>query len=89
MRLVLDRIEKTQNGERIAVFEGDKDFYNILDKNMPEDFFNLLNVGMIIDAEIINDSLISPEILIDETDQKRNEMKSRLSNLFNRNKDKK
>ena len=89
MRLVLDRIEKTQNGERIAVFEGDKDFYNILGKNMPEDFFNLLKVGMIIDAEIINDSLISPKILIDETDQKRNEMKSRLSNLFNRNKDKK
>lgn len=89
MRLVLDRIEKTQNGERIAVFEGDKDSYNISEKNMPGDFFNLLKVGMIIDAEIINDSLISPEILIDETDQKRNEMKSRLSNLFNRNKDKK
>ena len=45
--------------------------------------------AFLCDAEIINDSLISPEILADETEQKRNEMKSRLSNLFNRNKDKK
>ncbi len=86
MKLILDRIEKTQNGECIAIFEGDDASYDILEKNMPKDFFVSLKVGMIIETEIINDSLISPKILVDETNQKREDIKSRLSNLFNRNK---
>ena len=86
MRLVLDRIERLQDGEKIAVFEGDTASYDILEVNMPKDFANLLEVGMIIDAEITDGKLVSPKILTDETNKKREEMSTRLNNLFNRNK---
>jgi len=86
MRLVLDRIEKTQKGERIAIFECGNDQINISEENMPFGFIDKLNAGMIIEAQIVNNTLNSPKILYKETDEKQNEMNTRLSNLFNRNK---
>ena len=86
MRLVLDRIEKIQNGKRIAVFEcGDK-LLDIHENNMPDGFIDELAIGMILEAEIKDERLISPLILLEETDKKHKEMKSRLDNLFKRKK---
>lgn len=86
MKLILDRIEKTQNGKIVAVFEGDNALYNITEANMPNEFINSLEVGMIIEAEIVENKLISPKFLHEETENKRKEMNKRLSNLFNRKK---
>ena len=65
---ILDRIEKTQNGKIVAVFEGDNALYNITEANMPNEFINSLEVGMIIEAEIVENKLISPKFLYEETD---------------------
>ena len=86
MRLVLDKIEKTQNGNKIAVFEGENTTYEFFETNMPDGFLESLRVGMIIEAEIVDGSLACPSILIEETNKKREEMSSRLKGLFNRNK---
>ena len=86
MRLVLDKIEKTQNGNIIAVFEGENTTYEFFETNMPNGFLESLKVGMIIEAEIVDGSLVCPNILIEETNKKREEMSSRLKGLFNRNK---
>ncbi len=86
MKLILDRIEKTQDGKIVAVFEGDNALYNITEANMPNEFINSLEVGMIIEAEIVENKLISPKFLYEETENKRKEMNKRLSNLFNRKK---
>lgn len=86
MILVLDRIEKTQNGKRIAIFENGDSFFNIHEDNMPPEFINELKTGMILEAEIKDNILISPIILINETEEKQNEMNNRLNKLFDRNK---
>ena len=86
MRLVLDRIEKMQNGKRIAVFEYKDKSFDILENNMPAGFIDELSAGMILEAEIKDKMLLSPVILLEETEKKHNEMKSRLDNLFKRNK---
>lgn len=86
MRLVLDRIENTQDGKKIVVFEGDTASYDILEENMPVGFIESLEVGMILEADIVDGNLMSPRILADETNKKRQNIKSRLNNLFNRNK---
>ncbi len=86
MRLILDRIERTQNGKRIAVFECEDSFINIHEDNMPLGFINELKAGMILGAEIEADKLLSPKILYEETEKKQKEIKNRLNNLFNRKK---
>ena len=86
MKIVLDRIEKTQNGNRIFVFDGDKETYNIGENDIPKDIINELKVGMMIETEIIDGKLSSPTLLIDESNDKIDEMNSRLNNLFKRKK---
>lgn len=86
MRLVLDRIEKTDNEQRIAVFECGSSLYSIYENDMPYGFINQLKAGMIIEAEIKDDTLISPRILYKETEEKQQIMNDRLCKLFNRNK---
>ena len=85
MRLILDRIEKNQEGKRIAVFECGENSYYITEDNMPLGFIENLKNGFIIEADVVNDLLINPEILFEETEKKQKEMKNRLNNLFNRN----
>ena len=85
MRLILDRIAKNQEGERIATFECGEASYYISEENMPVGFLDSLKSGMIIEAEVVENSLINPEILYEETEKKQKEMKNRLNNLFNRN----
>lgn len=86
MRLVLDKIEKKENGERIFVFEGNNSSYCITENKIPKDIIHSLKVGLILEADIRNEELCSPKILIDETNKKTEEMKSRLTSLFNRKK---
>ncbi len=86
MRLILDRIEKMQNGKRIAVFECGESFFNIHEDNMPAEFMDELKSGMILEANIESDFLVSPIILYKETEEKQKEMKNRLNGLFNRKK---
>ena len=85
MRLILDRIAKNQEGERIATFECGEVSYYISEENMPVGCLDSLKSGMIIEAEVVENSLINPEILYEETEKKQKEMKNRLNNLFNRN----
>ena len=86
MKLVLDRIEKTQEGKRIAVFENGDSFINIHEDNMPSGFIDELKAGIIIEAELIDNTLYAPKLLLKETEDKHKEMSSRLNSLFNRNK---
>ena len=81
MRLVLDKIEKTQNGNKIAVFEGENTTYEFFETNMPDGFLESLRVGMIIEAEIVDGSLVCPSILIEETNKKIGEIMDRLNVL--------
>ena len=86
MRLILDRIEKTQNGKKIAVFEMEDKMIKIDENNMPRGFIDQIEIGDIIEAELDGNKIISAKVLKEETQEKRKEMKSRLSNLFNRKK---
>lgn len=86
MKLILDRIEETQGGKKIAVFECGDNFYNIHEDNMPLGLIKEIQCGTILEAEIEDGNLLSPKILYEETEIKQNEMKNRLKNLFNRNK---
>lgn len=86
MRLILDRIEKTQNGKKIAVFEMEDKMIKIDENNMPSGFIDQIEIGDIIEAELDGNKIISAKVLKEETQEKRKEMKSRLSNLFNRKK---
>ncbi len=86
MRLVLDRIEKIENGKRVAVFECENTMLSICEENMPPKFIDDLKSGMILESEVENNTLISPVILYEETENKQKEIKKRLNNLFNRKK---
>lgn len=86
MRIVLDRIETNQAGKRIAIFEKGEEFIIISEDNMPKDLINTLEVGDIIEVEIVENKIISAKLLKEETENKRLEMKARLSNLFKRKK---
>lgn len=86
MRIVVDRIEENQNGEKIVAFEID-DKIVFLDKNdLPEGLIDTLSVGNILEAEYKNGKILDAKILKDEEEAKRKEMKSRLFALKNRNK---
>jgi hypothetical protein len=86
MRMILDRIEITQSGQKIAIFEKDEEFISISEENMPKGLINTLEVGDILEVEIVENKIIFAKVLKDETESKRSEMKSRLSNLFKRKK---
>lgn len=86
MRIVVDRKEENQNGEKIVAFEID-DKIVFLDKNdLPEGLIDTLSVGNILETEYENGKILDAKILKDEEEAKRKEMKSRLFALKNRNK---
>lgn len=86
MKLILDRIEKNQNGEKIAVFECGDTFYYITEANMPQNALLKLSVGDIIEADLKENRILSLTVLSEETEKKQEEMNTRLKNLFNRGK---
>ena len=86
MRLILDRIEKNKNGEKIAVFEIGDEYVSIDEKSMPKNLINDLTPGIIIDADYDNGVIKNVTLLTELTIEKKKEMSSRLNKLFNRNK---
>ena len=86
MKLILDRIEKNQDGKRIAVFEMGDEFINVNEDSMPDGLIEELSVGIILDAEVIDGKIINAKPLINETEQKRQEMKRRLGRFSSKNK---
>ena len=86
MRIVVDRIEKNQSGEKIAVLEiNDKiEFFQKTD--LPDGLIDILSAGNILEVEYEDGKILKAEILKSEEDAKRSEMKSRLFALKNRNK---
>ena len=70
----------------IIINEKDNEFISISEDDMPKDLINILEVGDILEAEIIENKIISAKVLKEETENKRIEMKSRLNNLFKRKK---
>ena len=86
MRLILDRIEKNASGERIAIFENNSELIAISEASMPKGIMDQLFAGVIIEAELVGERLCEVKLLLDETEAKKEEMKSRISNLLKRNK---
>lgn len=84
MRLILDRIEINAQKKRIAVFEIGRDFVHIDEESMPEGFMDKLTDGIIIEADYQNGKILKAELLTEETEKKKAEMKGRLNRLFNR-----
>ena len=79
MRLILDRIVSNELGKKIAVFENDDSFINVSEEQMPNGLIDKLYSGVIIEADYSNGAISNVRLLTDETENKRAEMKSRLS----------
>lgn len=79
MRLVLDRIVSNEQGKRIAVFECDDEIIKVVEDNMPSGLIDKLYSGVIIEADCLDDTISNVKLLINETENKRTEMKRRLS----------
>ncbi len=87
MKIILDRIDKDQNGTSIACFEDENgEILLISELNMPQSFIEKLFVGAIVDCEIESGKIISASVLYDETKQREEKMKNKLKNLFNKRK---
>ena len=86
MRLVLDRILENQKGEKIAVFEVNDKFIEINESDMPVGFIDKLSYGIIIEADLIENKLVNPVLLTEETENKMQVNRMRLNRLRNRNK---
>lgn len=86
MRLVLDRILENQKGEKIAVFEVNDKFIEINESDMPVGFIDKLSYGIIIEADLIENKLVNPVLLTEETENRMQVNRMRLNRLRNRNK---
>ena len=86
MKLILDRINKNANGKRIFAFEGDNGVVFINEDSMPKDFPNQLFENVIIECEYKNNMLINPVVLLEETKEREEKMKNRLSAILNKRK---
>lgn len=85
MRLILDRIEENAQGKRIAVFELENEFVNINEDSMPDGLIDKLSSGIILEAEYNDGKITRAEILSNETEAKRQEMKRRLGRFSSKN----
>lgn len=86
MKLILDRIDVSQRGVKIATFESDYGMITISEKNMPEGFINELFINAIVEAELVDGKLSDPIIMTDESEKKERIMRSRLNGLFKKGK---
>ena len=86
MKYILDRIEKKNDGSKVYVFECGDEYIDIEEKNIPKDDALKMKIGIILEAKYESGKLSDIHFLNDETEKKTNEMKGRLSSLFNRNK---
>ena len=86
MRLILDRIVSNEQGKRIAVFENDEELIKISEDKIPNGIIDELFSGIIIEADYSNGEISNVQLLVDETEKKRTEMKNRLSRFSRKNK---
>lgn len=86
MKIILDRIDKNQNGEEIATFEVEQKSVSFTSEQMPSGFMEKLIPNAIVECEIVNGNIVDPTILFEETKQKEEEMKKRLHSLFSKRK---
>ena len=86
MRLILDRIVSNEQGKRIAVFENDEELIKISEDKIPNGIIDELFSGIIIEADYSNGEISNAQLLVDETEKKRTEMKNRLSRFSRKNK---
>ena len=86
MRLILDRIVSNEQGKRIAVFENDEGLIKISEDKIPNGIIDELFSGIIIEADYSNGEISNVQLLVDETEKKRTEMKNRLSRFSRKNK---
>ena len=84
MRIILDRIDKDENGLPIATFEVLEEFVSFEGENMPKGFVEGLIPNAIVECEIVDGRIVNPIILYEETKQKEEQMKNRLHSLFKR-----
>ncbi len=87
MRIILDRIDKNQNGTEIATFEVEQKMVSFTSDQMPSGFMEKLIPNAIVECEITNGNIVDPTILFEETKQKEEEMKKRLHRLFSKRKE--
>ena len=73
-------------GEKIAVFEVNDSFIEISENDMPNGFINKLTYGIIIEADLVENKLANPVLLIEDTESKMQTNRARLNRLRNRNK---
>lgn len=88
MKIILDRIEKNANGEKIAVFECGDNMINFHESKMPTGFIDDLFEGVIVECEIIDEKIVSPKLMLDETEKAMREMRERLERIKARRKKK-
>ena len=86
VRVVVDRIEKNQENKKIFVFEASGDDIEIHEDNIPTEKVDKIRSGDILEIELSDGKILSAEILTNETEKKREEMKSRLNGLFSKKK---
>ena len=86
MKIILDRIDKNQDGMDVASFEVEGSMLYFTSEQMPNGFMEKLIPNAIVECEIVNGSIVSPTILFEETKQKEEEMKKRLKGLFTKRK---
>ena len=86
MRLILDRIVSNEQGKRIAVFENDEELIKISEDKIPNGIIDELFSGIIIEADYSNGEISNVQLLVDETEKKRTEMKNRLGRFSRKNK---
>ena len=86
MKIFLDRIDKDQNGNKIATFEVDEETVTFKSEQMPKGFADMLIRNAIVECEIVDGHIVNPTILYEETKKKEEEMKQRLNSLFSKRK---
>jgi hypothetical protein len=93
-KLILDRIEARESGERIFVFEwteenGRTHFLTFAEGNVPASLVSALRQGDILSAEWNADAILSGKIEKEETKQAAKEADDLLQRLFAKGKNKK
>lgn len=84
MRIILDRIDRDSQGNRIATFEVGDNMVSFGCQQVPKGFFDELIPNAIVECEIIDNEIVNPVVLTEETLENEEKMKKRLHSLFKR-----
>ena len=84
MKMILDRINKDQNGKIIACFEVGDDIIKVREENMPSGFATQLYSNVIIECEYVDGKIVNPVLLVEETEARLAKIREKLSGLGNK-----